>query len=453
MRLSSPSPQRLHHCLRIRQAQESGGGGTVSYVAPSSGNSSSFAVVSAPSATGSARRSTSVRSSRSRQPAAALEDQSGIDRSAVSTRDGKGSRSAASTKRKSSGSAARNESELRLRRQLQHSNEKLDRSEQARTELEGRVKLFQDVLSHRDEMMQHMETYTNRAAHIVSESIAMRQRYHSELESASRQIQEQREQSACATEHFHQEGQELREACVKYVNEREKMNREEMLAMKQRLASNAKESAMNNEMVAEYGRRAVVARDERMAEMQSAINELSESLAKKEEILAQREEKTQEQSKTIKSLKNQASQRSMLTSMDMDNLKFEMNQPENKLRMEVMDQKAQIRRMESENENLKLVETQLRREKQSAIVHENSLQHVLDSLKEENVEIMAVNDSLRTRIAEILHHKMDEDAPSPYKQICDDLREELMKTQNELKLKSEEVASNPIPIWDMPYST
>ena len=68
----------------------------------------------------------------------------------ISTREGGVSRSAASSQRKSSGSATRHESELRLRKLLQHSNEKLDRSEQARTEFEGRLKLLQDVLNHRD---------------------------------------------------------------------------------------------------------------------------------------------------------------------------------------------------------------------------------------------------------------------------------------------------------------
>eukprot|EP00435_Cladocopium_sp_Y103_P021266 s5034_g5.t1 len=130
--------------------------------------------------------------------------------------------------------------------------------------------------------------------------------------------------------------------------------------------------------------------------------------------------------------------------MDIDNLKFEMIQAENKFKMEISDRNAQIKRMESENEDLKMVEKQLRREKDAATVHENGLQDVIVSLKDENVEIMAKNDSLRSRVTELLHRKMDEDAPSPYRQICDELREELMKTQEELRVRSEAVASNPI---------
>ena len=165
---------------------------------------------------------------------------------------GEASRSATSSKRKSSGSASRNEGESRLRRQLQHSNEKLDRSEQARTELEGRLKLLQDALNHRDQMIRNVEVYSHQrheeyqehvntemeymrasltnaynmlneqsqalteahlndegsttrivelvrrgelaeqeTAHIIQESIAMRERCHTELESAVRQIREQ----------------------------------------------------------------------------------------------------------------------------------------------------------------------------------------------------------------------------------------------------------------------
>ena len=50
--------------------------------------------------------------------------------------------------------------EARLRRQLQHNVEKLERSEQARTELENRLALYQDVLSHRDQMINNVEVYS-----------------------------------------------------------------------------------------------------------------------------------------------------------------------------------------------------------------------------------------------------------------------------------------------------
>ena len=139
---------------------ESGGGGTVSYRGPESGASShSFMVVSqVGSLQGSANGSTSARSPRStRTRALDSGDAGGRSPSGAATREGEVGRPATSSKRKSSGSAARNESEARLRRQLQHNIDKLEKSEHARTELENRLTLYQDVLAHRDQMINNVE--------------------------------------------------------------------------------------------------------------------------------------------------------------------------------------------------------------------------------------------------------------------------------------------------------
>ena len=160
---------------------ESGGGGTVSYRGPESGASShSFMVVSqAGSLRGSANRSTSARSPRStRTRAVQSGDTGGRSPSGTATREEVG-RPATSSKRKSSGSAARNESEARLRRQLQHNIEKPERSEQARTELENRLALYQDVLAHRDQMVNNVEVYSHQhyeeyQEHVNSEMEFMR---------------------------------------------------------------------------------------------------------------------------------------------------------------------------------------------------------------------------------------------------------------------------------------
>ena len=55
-------------------------------------------------------------------------------------------------------------------------------------------------------------------------------------------------------------------------------NKEEMELLKQKLEESPQTMVANNEMVMEYGQQAVALRDERMAEMQLAINELTESL-------------------------------------------------------------------------------------------------------------------------------------------------------------------------------
>ena len=297
-------------------SQESGGGGTVSYRAPGSGASTnSFTVVT---------QADSLR-----------------------TREDEVGKSAASSKRKSSTSATRNESEARLRRHLQHNVEKLERSEQARTELENRLALYQDVLSRRDQMINNIEVYSHQhheeyqehvnsemefmrrslidaynlldeqsnalaeahlmdegstqriyelgqrgqlaepgAAHIVQESMAMRRRYHSELENASQLIREQQEMSEAMANHYGQDGLQLREACAQYVNEKEMANKEEMEILKQKLVESSQMMVVNNEMVIEHGQQAVALRDGQLAEMQSTINELTASLRRRDDIIA-----------------------------------------------------------------------------------------------------------------------------------------------------------------------
>ena len=67
------------------------------------------------------------------------------------------------------------------------------------------------------------------AAHIVQESMAMRRRYHSELENASQLIREQQEMSEAMANHYRQDGLQLRESMPhSNVNEKEMANKEEM---------------------------------------------------------------------------------------------------------------------------------------------------------------------------------------------------------------------------------
>ena len=125
-------------------SQESGGGGTMSYRAAGSiASTSSFTVVNQADVVrgGSARRATSARSPRATRSRSAEDGNGGRSPSGTATREDEAGKATTSSKRKPSTSATRNESEVRLRRQLQHNTEKLERSERARTELENRLKL------------------------------------------------------------------------------------------------------------------------------------------------------------------------------------------------------------------------------------------------------------------------------------------------------------------------
>ena len=330
-------------------SHESGGGGTVSYRATGSvASTNSFTVVNQADAVrgGSARRSTSARSHRALRSHAMGDGNSGRSPSGTATREDEAGKAATSSKRKPSTSATRNESEARLRCQLQHNNEKLERSERARTELENRLILYQDVLARRDQVISNIEIYSQQhheeyqehvnsemefmrgslinaynildeqstalaeahlldegstmrivelekrgnlaesgAAHIVQESIAMRGKYLTELENASLLIRQQQEISEAMTIHFRQDGLQLREACAQYVQDRENASKEEMEQLKLRLSESSQMMVDSNEMIMEYGQQAVAARDVQLAEMQSTIDELNAGLSSRDTLL------------------------------------------------------------------------------------------------------------------------------------------------------------------------
>ena len=141
------------------------------------------------------------------------------------------------------------------------------------------------------------------AAYIVQESVAMRGRYFSELENASQLIRQQQEMSEAMTNHFRQDGLQLREACAQYVNEKEIANKEEM-ELRQRLTDSSQMMADNIEMIVEHGQGAVALRDERMAEMQSTIDKLNASLLRKDDIIAAKDSATRDHFANIRDMKN-----------------------------------------------------------------------------------------------------------------------------------------------------
>ena len=103
---------------------------------------------------------------------------------------------------------------------------------------------------------------------------------------------------------------------------------------------------MNNEMVVEHGRQAVALRDEHVAEMKAAINELSESLMKKDEIIEQKDHRIRDQADRIKLIADDYGHRSMLSAMEADNLKFEIQQLREINEAEVAHREYKLERIE-----------------------------------------------------------------------------------------------------------
>ena len=480
---------------------ESGGGGTVSYRGPESGASSnSFMVVSQTgSLRGSANRSTSARSPRStRTRALDSGDTGGRSPSGAATREDEVSKSATSSKRKSSGSAARNESGARLRRQLQHNIDKLDRSERARTELENRLTLYQDALAHRDQMISNVEVYSHQhheeyqehvnsemefmrnslitaynlldeqsnalaeahlmdegstrrihelgqrgelaeagAAHIIQESMAMRRRYHSELENASQLLREQQEMSEAMASHYRQDGLQLREACAQYVNEKEMENKEEMELLKQRLAESSQMMAANNEMVMEHGQRAVALRDERVAEMQTTINELTASLARKDDIIAAKDSATRDHFAKVRDMANLAHKKEdehlWKLQVEINNLmKLNENEIASKEWYEnrFTDEKAEYRRF-------RYTELQAFKDR------EVNIEAVKDELMDENMKLIESNNQLRSRIVELIGSRFSNGGDEANIKVIGELKEELHRANQEIHRLQEGIECNP----------
>ena len=412
---------------------------------------------------GSANRSTSARSPRStRTRAPDTGDASGRCPSGAATREGEVSKSATSSKRKSSGSAARNESETRLRRQLQHNIDKLERSEQARTELENRLTLYQDALVHRDQMINNVEVYSHQhheeyqehvnsemefmrnslitaynllgeqsnalaeahlmdegstqriyelgqrgelaeagAAHIVQESMAMRRRYHSELENASQLLREQQEQSEAMANHFRQDGLKLREACAQYVNEKEMANKEEMELLKQKLVESSQMMVANNEMVMEHGQRAVALRDERVAEMQTAINELTASLTRKDDIIAAKDRATRDHFAKVQDMTKMARQKDDEHLWEKNRLEVEINHLMKLNGNEIASKEWYENRFtdeKAEDRQFRYTELQVFKDR------EVNMEAVKDEFMDENMKLIESNNQLRSRIAELIDH-------------------------------------------------
>ena len=480
---------------------ESGGGGTVSYRGPESGASSnSFMVVSQTgSLRGSANRSTSARSPRStRTRALDSGDTGGRSPSGAATREDEVSKSATSSKRKSSGSAARNESGARLRRQLQHNIDKLDRSERARTELENRLTLYQDALAHRDQMISNVEVYSHQhheeyqehvnsemefmrnslitaynlldeqsnalaeahlmdegstrrihelgqrgelaeagAAHIIQESMAMRRRYHSELENASQLLREQQEMSEAMASHYRQDGLQLREACAQYVNEKEMENKEEMELLKQRLAESSQMMAANNEMVMEHGQQAVALRDERVAEMQTTINELTASLARKDDIIAAKDSATRDHFAKVRDMANLAHKKEdehlWKLQVEINNLmKLNENEIASKEWYEnrFTDEKAEYRRF-------RYTELQAFKDR------EVNIEAVKDELMDENMKLIESNNQLRSRIVELIGSRFSNGGDEANIKVIGELKEELHRANQEIHRLQEGIECNP----------
>ena len=485
-------------------SQESGGGGTMSYRAPGSiASTNSYTLVTQADAIpgGSARRSTSARSPRASRHRIADDGNSGRSPSGTATREDGDGRAATSSKRKPSTSASRNESEARLRRQLQHNNEKLEKSERVRAELENRLILYQDVLSHRDQMISNIEIHSNQlheeyqqhvnsemefmrvslidahhvleeqtialaeahlldegstmriielekrgvlaeegAAHIVRESMEMRGKYLTELENASQLIRQQHDTSEDMTEQFRHGGQQLREACERYVHDRETANKEEMERLKLKLSERSQMMANDNEMIMEYGQHAVAERDEQLAEMRSVIDELNANLAHKDNLIAYRDDANRNHIVQVRDMKNMIQEKEEEHKWKCNQLQVEIRSLMKANENESAAKEWYVDRFTTERNEFR----QFKHDEMSAIKdREVTVERVKDEVMDENVALIESNHQLRTRINELLGAQFHAGLNEDNDKVIEELREELHNANEQIHRLQEAVESNP----------
>ena len=275
------------------------------------------------------------------------------------------------------------------------------------------------------------------AAHIIQESMAMRRRYHSELENASQLLREQQEMSEAMASHYRQDGLQLREACAQYVNEKEMENKEEMELLKQRLAESSQMMAANNEMVMEHGQRAVALRDERVAEMQTTINELTASLARKDDIIAAKDSATRDHFAKVRDMANLAHKKEdehlWKLQVEINNLmKLNENEIASKEWYEnrFTDEKAEYRRF-------RYTELQAFKDR------EVNIEAVKDELMDENMKLIESNNQLRSRIAELIGSRFSNGGDEANIKVIGELKEELHRANQEIHRLQEGIECNP----------
>ena len=232
------------------------------------------------------------------------------------------------------------------------------------------------------------------AAHIIQESMAMRGRYHAELESAAHQIREQREQSEAMAEHFRQHGLQLREACTQYVNDRETANREEMKLLKQRLETNSQMMGLTMRWSWNMINTLLHYVMNVWLRWQTAINELTESLSKKEQIIGIKDGIARERYLKIQEMSNENQEKELEHEIEKNDLKHKMHHLKSKNENEISSKEWFEKRFQEEKAEYREFRYN---ELQQFKDRELGLQSVMDEFKDENVHLIESNTQLRSR--------------------------------------------------------
>lgn len=189
-----------------------------------------------------------------------------------------------------------------------------------------------------------------------------------------------------------------------------------------------------------HGRQAAALRDEFTAELQAAVNELSESLVEKDEIIEQENRRIKEQSERLKAIKGDSGHRATLSAMDFDDLRLQIRQLREMNEAEIAEKEHNLERYEkdlAERKESAYVEKQLQ------IDREMSLENAMEELKDENVNLIEMSSNLRSRIAEQIRARARGHGDDTNMKVIEDLQDELLKANAETKMLQESIEANP----------
>ena len=220
-----------------------------------------------------------------------------------------------------------------------------------------------------------------------------------ELENASQLIRQQHDTSENMTEHFRHDGLQLREACKRYVHDREIANKEEMEQLKLKLSERSQMMANNNEMIMEYGQHAVAERDEQLAEMRSVIDELNANLAHKDNLIAYRDDANRNHIVQVRDMKIMIQEKEEEHKWKCNQLQVEIRSLMKANENESAAKEWYVDRFTTERNEFR----QFKHDEMSAIKdREVTVERVKDEVMDENVALIESNHQLRTRINELL---------------------------------------------------
>jgi len=193
----------------------------------------------------------------------------------------------------------------------------------------------------------------------------------------------------------------------------------------------------NNEMVMEYGQQAVALRDERMAEMQSAINELTASLARKDDIIATKDRATRDHITKVRDMTNMAHQKEDEYLWKRNEVQVEINHlNENEIASKewyenpFTEEKAECRQF-------KHTELQVLKDR------ELSLEAGKDEFMDENVKLIESNTQLRSRIADLIGSRINNVGDEANIRTIEEMKDEFHRANQEIHRLQEGIESNP----------